>query len=134
MSVTRCPHGNTREMGCVACWPKTPVVAAAKADPTRPWRVGRKVGRTLYIQKSEDPADGDELIGMMDTPELAAQVVDAVNQAAALEDALREIFALIDEGLLVRDISRDHEPGWAVRSMELVGRLKQARAVLEDAP
>ena len=35
------------------------------------WRVGRKVGRTLY--------DGDTLIGVMDTPELAERVVEAVN-------------------------------------------------------
>lgn len=35
------------------------------------WRTGRKVGRTVYI--------GDELVGVMDTPELAEQVVRAVN-------------------------------------------------------
>lgn len=35
------------------------------------WRVGRSVGRTIYI--------GDRLVGLMDTPELAQQVVDAVN-------------------------------------------------------
>lgn len=35
------------------------------------WRVGRKVGRTIY--------DGDTLIGVMDTPELAEKVVRAVN-------------------------------------------------------
>lgn len=38
----------------------------------RPWRTGRKVGRTIY------DAD-DRLIGLMDTPELAAWVVLAVN-------------------------------------------------------
>ncbi len=37
----------------------------------RPWRVGRKVGRTIY--------DGDKLIGMMDTRELAELVVRHVN-------------------------------------------------------
>ena len=39
------------------------------------WRVGRKVGRTIY--------DGDTLIGVMDTPELAARVVEAVNRRTA---------------------------------------------------
>lgn len=39
------------------------------------WRVGRTVGRTIYV--------GDRLIGLMDTPELAQQVVEAVNAAAA---------------------------------------------------
>ena len=37
-----------------------------------PWRVGRKVGRTVY-----DAAD--RLIGVMDTPELAQKVVESVN-------------------------------------------------------
>lgn len=36
-----------------------------------PWRVGRQVGRTIYDAH-------DELIGVMDTPELAAAVVGAV--------------------------------------------------------
>jgi len=42
-------------------------------------RVGRKVGRTLYIQLGEESSDDDELCGMMDSPELAAIVVAAVN-------------------------------------------------------
>lgn len=35
------------------------------------WRTGRSVGRTLY--------EGDDLIGLMDTPALAERVVAAVN-------------------------------------------------------
>jgi hypothetical protein len=35
------------------------------------WRTGKRLGRTLY--------DGDRLVGMMDSPELAARVVEAVN-------------------------------------------------------
>lgn len=38
---------------------------------TPTWRIGRKVGRTLYRN--------DELVGVMDTPELAAQVVAALD-------------------------------------------------------
>lgn len=38
-----------------------------------PWRVGRKVGRTIYAQ-SDDDLDG-VLIGVMDTDDLAARVV-----------------------------------------------------------
>jgi hypothetical protein len=40
----------------------------------KPWRVGRKVGRTLYDANNI-------LIGVMDTPALAKQVVEAVNGA-----------------------------------------------------
>jgi len=39
-------------------------------DVTGDWRVGSKVGRTVYID--------DQLVGVMDTPELAAFVVRAV--------------------------------------------------------
>lgn len=35
------------------------------------WRVGRKLGRTIYR--------GDQIVGMADTPELAAEIVRAMN-------------------------------------------------------
>ena len=44
------------------------------------WRVGRKVGRTIYEQVEEEPGDDDRLIGLMDSAELAQLVVDAVNE------------------------------------------------------
>lgn len=49
-------------------------VGAAPSAAAPPWRTGRKVGRTIY--------QGDTLIGLMDTPELAARVVAAVNASA----------------------------------------------------
>ncbi len=42
-------------------------------------RTGRKVGRTIYVQLGDEPADTDPLIGVMDTPELADLVVRCVN-------------------------------------------------------
>ncbi len=60
--------------------------------PTPPWRVGRKLGRTLYI--------GDDLVGMMDSPQLADFVVTAVNEAARMTfvnethaEALRQVLS-----------------------------------------
>jgi predicted urease superfamily metal-dependent hydrolase len=47
------------------------------------WRVGRKVGRTVYVQAGVEPTDRDRLVGLMDTAELARRVVDAVNAAEA---------------------------------------------------
>jgi hypothetical protein len=44
------------------------------------WRTGRKVGRTIYLQLGQDPSDDDVLIGVMDRPDLAEIVVDAVNE------------------------------------------------------
>lgn len=43
------------------------------------WRVGRKVGRTIYAQYNDEPSDSDVLIGVMDTRELAEAAVAAYN-------------------------------------------------------
>lgn len=50
-----------------------------RPTPRPPWRVGRRVGRTIYRQIRPEPSDDDVLIGVMDTPELAREVVDARN-------------------------------------------------------
>lgn len=42
-------------------------------------RQGRKVPRMLYLQAGDEPADDDPIIGLVDTPELAALIVAAVN-------------------------------------------------------
>lgn len=39
------------------------------------WRVGRKLGRTLYRD--------DICVGMVDNPELAAEIVEAMNRRAS---------------------------------------------------
>jgi len=41
------------------------------------WRPGRKTGRTLYIH--QDDADDGRLVGMVDTPELAEEICEAMN-------------------------------------------------------
>lgn len=45
------------------------------------WRTGRHVGRTLYEMSGPEPSGSDSLIGVMDTPELAARVVRDHNAA-----------------------------------------------------
>jgi hypothetical protein len=42
-------------------------------------RQGWKVPRMLYLQQGPEPADNDPIIGLVDTPELAALIVAAVN-------------------------------------------------------
>jgi hypothetical protein len=62
---------------------KTGPVTEPHTEPDRPvYRVGRSVGRTIYRQVGADPSKGDHLIGVMDTRELAAQVVAALNAMA----------------------------------------------------
>lgn len=46
-----------------------------------PWRVGRHQVRFLYAQSHPDPSKADHLIGMMDTPELAAHVKQIHNRS-----------------------------------------------------
>jgi hypothetical protein len=45
-----------------------------------PWRVGRSVGRTIYAQLGPLPTRADELIGVMNTPALAAEAVECHNE------------------------------------------------------
>lgn len=52
---------------------KNEVAEAPVAPAPTAWRVGRKLGRTLYV--------GEGLVGIMDTPALAASVVAAMNEA-----------------------------------------------------
>lgn len=56
------------------------IVRLAHEDAlTVPWRVGRRVGRTIYaVFSDEEDADG-ELIGMMDSRQLAAAACEAHN-------------------------------------------------------
>jgi hypothetical protein len=52
------------------------------------FRQGRSVGRTLFLQRGDEPSDADALIGVMDTPDLAKTVVTSVNGRDRLLDAL----------------------------------------------
>lgn len=54
----------------------------------RPWRTGRKVGRTIYAMVGDTPSDDDTLIGVMDTRSLAQAAVNAHNLASAMADAM----------------------------------------------
>jgi len=47
----------------------------------RYFRTGTKRVRTIYRQRTDDPADGEDLIGIMDFRELAEFAVEAMNEA-----------------------------------------------------
>lgn len=69
------------------------------------WRAGRKVKRTLYVHQGDD--ETGQLIGLVDTPELAAAVCDAMNGhtehdrklRAALVKDIRHYFSAVDDPL-----------------------------------
>lgn len=48
-----------------------------------PWRTGRRKLRTVYAVSGDRPGEDDELIGLMDTAELAAEAEATHNAALA---------------------------------------------------
>lgn len=68
------PHGGAWCPGV----PATAGVTAHQAEPGEWWRTGRKIPRNLYRVTPANP-DGED-IGRMDSAELAALVVEAVNR------------------------------------------------------
>lgn len=62
---------------------------------------------------------------------LAQAVIDL---SAALQEqgaALQGVLDLIETGVLVRDISKDHETGWAMQQILLVKTLARAKSALD---
>ena len=47
------------------------------------------------------------------------------------QNALKDMFAMLDEGLLVRNISEDSKPDWAMNNLGLVMRLKKAMEAID---
>lgn len=56
--------------------------------PGHRFRYGSQVGRTLYLHNTDDPKG--ILVGVMDTPELAALVCEAVNAHLEYEESKAE--------------------------------------------
>jgi hypothetical protein len=50
------------------------------AIPNGPWRVGTKCPKNLYVEDGSGPDGRGQDVGRMDTPELGALVVEAVNR------------------------------------------------------
>ena len=81
----------------------------------------------LVMKLYERHCNGDDLCGeaQKTMERLEARVVE-------LEGALRDMFALIDDGFLCRDISRDAEPGWSIKMLGFVQRLAKNKQALKD--
>ena len=54
------------------------ILNGGQPRPATRWRVGRKLGRTLYLS--------DVCVGMVDTPELASEIVSTLNGCEAALD------------------------------------------------
>lgn len=55
---------------------------------------------------------------------------EAADEIERLRAALKDMFALIDEGWLVRNTANDAESSWGVRQLGYVRRLQNAQAAL----
>src|SRR5579863_3469493 len=58
---------------------------------------------------------------------------DLEKAAPQLYSSLKTIMGWLTEGKLVRDISRDHEDGWAIRMVGFVAELGKAQQALLTA-
>lgn len=57
---------------------------------TARYRVGRKLGRTVYRQRGKGASDQDEFLGIFDRPAMAQHVVHLLNLDAALRSQAHE--------------------------------------------
>lgn len=64
---------------------------------------------------------------------LGRHIAALCNRHDPLVESLVKIFELIDEGILVRDTSRDHEPGWSLQALRLTRTLATAIKLMEAA-
>jgi hypothetical protein len=51
-----------------------------------------------------------------------------------LRGSLRKIFKYMDDEVIVRNISKDHEDGWAMQILRLSMDLKEAHALINPEP
>lgn len=55
---------------------------------------------------------------------LISRAPEMLEKLKKAEDALNELFNLIDSGVLVRDISKDHLPEYTINALKLTLKLK----------
>lgn len=61
------------------------------------------------------------------------RIKELESSLAKCREGIEDLFKMMDEGLLVRDISKDGEAGYAMRALEFVVRLKRAKEALEGS-
>ena len=63
----------------------------------------------------------------------AANAVRLEELCAELAGAAKKFLSYLESGTLIRDISKDHEPGWAFRMMQFVGDLRTLQEAIRKA-
>ena len=52
---------------------------------------------------------------------------------AELAETAKKFLSYLESGTLIRDISKDHEPGWAVKMIQFVNDLKKLQEAIAKA-
>lgn len=68
--------------------------------------------------------EADKVLGVPMEVRFAQAVID-------VSAALQGVMDLIEAGVLVRDTSNNHEPGWAMKQIPLVQALARAKTALD---
>ena len=55
------------------------------------------------------------------------------SNAAELAETAKKFIGYLESGTLIRDISKDHEPGWALRMMQFVDDLRKLQEAIRKA-
>ena len=92
-------------------------------DPEKP-------GRILFVLR--EPWGTSERPNYEQLTAYGRRLVHAVNSHADMLAALTDVFALMDEGWLVRNTSEDDESSFAMRNLAFVRRLAKAHAAIAE--
>ncbi len=77
--------------------------------------------------------DNQHTIEYHSTSKEAEDVACAYENFDGLLESLKNIFGMIDNGLLVRDITKDDGPDWALAMIRFVQRLNKAQLAIDKA-
>jgi hypothetical protein len=100
---------------------------AASVPVRGPWRVGSKLGRTIYLN--------DAVVGMVDNAEIAKAIVDAMNGARAADDAIREQCAKVTDNLAtLMDMGAGEGPSLTARLRQASRYIRRGYPVVDLSP
>lgn len=75
------------------------------------------------------------MCGCMDCREIdvcaSSRIESLRDEVLKLRAALADVFSMIDDGFLGRDISKDHEPDWYEKTIPYIIRLNRAHTLLK---
>lgn len=96
--------------------------------------IGQSNNEDRWVAENVREPNAQFIIAMHEAlPALLASHEALSAEVAGLRASLGAIMKLIGDGTLVRDISGDAEPGWAMKQLPLVMALKTAQELLDAA-